>query len=185
MCGGGKKAKKPVDSRSTNFPSASEHRANLNPNMYPTVPPRQHGQGCVIELALLEKHSDHCKHKKMESAERHPVDDKIGSYYVVGRVTYEMCARPCGGLKSNMKGGGGKKVVSAGSGGGGGRSVVSYSTGNENAGSQNRYPNCPCPNPPVYMYNAMQETLGQKFNEIDTSRNREKSPRSHRKNNIL
>lgn len=65
-------------------------------NYYPTPPPREHGPGCVVELALLEKHSANCRHNKMEGPGR-SLDDSVGSYHVVGRVTYHMCARPCGG----------------------------------------------------------------------------------------
>lgn len=62
--------------------------------IYPVPTPRKHGKGCALELALLEKHSHTCRHKKCKNPFA-AKDDKVGSYIVVGRVTYEMCARRC------------------------------------------------------------------------------------------
>lgn len=73
--------------------------ARRAPLVYPEPAARYHGHGCAMELALLEKHSAHCKHIKTPSPVHNNKDNRAGSYYVVGRVVYEMCARPCGGGK--------------------------------------------------------------------------------------
>lgn len=86
-------------SKGTNFPSCARFcgipdTPKVDPLLLKMPPPRISNGGCVLEIALLEKHSDHCKHKK-KTPSKWSKDDKIGDYFVVGRITYQMCARPC------------------------------------------------------------------------------------------
>lgn len=95
----------PDDSYEDDYRSPSENFFDDFPDdpdkYYPLPPPREHGPGCVVEIALLEKHSDHCKHKKQVNPMGDPEDDTHGNYFVVGRVAYHMCARPCGATETN------------------------------------------------------------------------------------
>lgn len=172
MCG--KKPKKsPKKSTGTNNPSQSVADASKGPNqnVLPVLPPRQHGPGCAVEIALLEKHSEHCKHRKLDNPARNPTDDTFGSYFVVGRVTYQMCARPCSAQKGAKpyKGGANatKHQVS---------NSASMQSGAQFPPQSARYPNCPCPNPPKPVY-AMFEMLGGFQQEYEGRRRHKKSHR--------
>ncbi|XP_057672239.1 uncharacterized protein LOC130903892 [Diorhabda carinulata] len=58
----------------------------------PVILPRYHGPGCALEICVLEKHKVNCNWKKSKNENRNPVDDRIGSYDVIGRIKYRTCA---------------------------------------------------------------------------------------------
>lgn len=70
----------------------------------PVLPPRKHGSGCAIEVSILEKHVHGCHNKKINTGGRNTLDDKVGSYDVVGRLVYETCATGEGDIRGSVKG---------------------------------------------------------------------------------
>ncbi|XP_050517439.1 uncharacterized protein LOC126892050 [Diabrotica virgifera virgifera] len=61
----------------------------------PHLIPRYHGPGCALEVCVLEKHDFSCKYKKLENENetRNVLDDKVGSYDVIGRIKYKTCTK--------------------------------------------------------------------------------------------
>ncbi|XP_072399468.1 uncharacterized protein [Diabrotica undecimpunctata] len=59
----------------------------------PLLTPRYHGQGCALEVCVLEKHDSNCEYKKLENESRNLIDDRVGSYEVIGRIKYKTCTK--------------------------------------------------------------------------------------------
>lgn len=101
MCGGGKKNAKEEEEpyspyeqqnnpngdprrNNSDYPTrnvsitAGQPRNGNGKKTYPLAPPREHGPGCVVELALLEKHGNNCRHFKFPNPEANPEDDQQG-----------------------------------------------------------------------------------------------------------
>ncbi|KAG5872275.1 hypothetical protein JTB14_029937 [Gonioctena quinquepunctata] len=57
----------------------------------PYLSSRYHGPGCAMEISVLEKHDEKCRFKKSKNPRRDPVDDRSGSYDVIGRIMFKTC----------------------------------------------------------------------------------------------
>nr|XP_023028268.1 uncharacterized protein LOC111516334 [Leptinotarsa decemlineata] len=67
-----------------NFPSDASLKL-------PTLASRYHGPDCAMEINVLEKHGKKCSYKKMKNPDRNPIDDRVGSYDVIGRIMFRTC----------------------------------------------------------------------------------------------
>ncbi|KAK4884512.1 hypothetical protein RN001_000783 [Aquatica leii] len=66
--------------------------ASIDQLPLPTLVPRDHGNNCVLEITILEKHKKNCPNKKEIPENRDSLDDICGSYDVINRVVYKTCA---------------------------------------------------------------------------------------------
>lgn len=56
----------------------------------PLLPPRYHGPGCAMEVAVLEKHEQNCPYKKANTQGRSS-DDTAADYEYISRVVLKTC----------------------------------------------------------------------------------------------
>lgn len=97
MCGKKKKSRSSLDSECA---CGSVDTLDME-GIPPMIQPRHHGSACVMEFNIMEKHTEGCAHKKTFNGNP---EDKVGSYDVIGRVVYPVCAGTSPNLKGSTKG---------------------------------------------------------------------------------